>query len=246
MAAATKLAWLEQRSDDSACDVVCLQELDGSMQALCRLRRWLSSRGYAAAVLPGEGAVNGVAVAWREETVALQGNALAVAERALAVRLTRLADGREFGVAAVHGLHGVEEDCCKQLRTVRRCLNEQEGGILLGDVNRVPCTRLRAGVHELSKEDELLRSWQGPGGCTCCNATVDPQDADLDWAELVEDATQRGATCRHFTRAESRRGQAPRWTARLDQIWAIGAETGGWSLQGIITAEGRGVAERGG
>ena len=122
MAAATKLAWLEQRLEDSACDVVALQELEGSMQALRRLRRWLLRRGYAAAVLPGKGAVNGVAVAWREDTVALQGNAIAVAERALAVRLTRLADGREFGVAALHGLHGQEDACCDQLRTVRRWL----------------------------------------------------------------------------------------------------------------------------
>ena len=185
-------------------------------------------------------------VAWREETVVLQGNAIAVAERALAVRLTRLADGREFGVAALHGLHGQEDACCDQLRTVRRWLHEQEGGILLGDLNRVPCARWRAGEHEMSKADELLRSWQGPGGCTCCSVTVDPQDSDLDWAEVVEDTAQKGAASGHFTRAEIRRGQSVRWTARLDQIWAIGAETGGWSLQRSITAEGRGGAERGG
>ena len=112
-ASSTKLEWLAQRLEDSQCDVVTLQEVDGSMHTLRRLRRWFAVRGYAVAVLPGEGAVNGVAIAWREATLALQGNARAFANRVLAVRLTRLADGMEFGVVTLHGIHGEEDHCCE-------------------------------------------------------------------------------------------------------------------------------------
>ena len=33
-----------------------------------------------------------------------------------------------------------------------------------------------------------------------------------------------------FTHVEIRAGRDPAWTARLDQIWATGAQMGGWSL----------------
>ena len=123
-----KLEWLVQRLEDSQCDVVSLQEVDGSLHTLRRLRRWLAARGYEAAVLPGEGAVNGVAIAWRRDTLALQGNARALASRVLAVRLTRLADGMDFGVVAVHGMHGKVDDCCEQIREATGWLGGQKGG----------------------------------------------------------------------------------------------------------------------
>ena len=219
-------------------DVLALQELDGSLQALRKFRRWMAARGYAVAGLPGEGATNGVAIAWRESTISARGGALAIADRALAARLTRLADGAEFGAVALHGKHGNDEGCCAQLGETRRWLGGQAGGLLLGDINRVLCKLWRSGEHKLGKADAMLRAWQGAGGCVCCGAkaTDDAADAELDCAEVVEDAKKRGRHCQHFTRAEVRRGQEPRWTARLDQIWATGAEMGGWSLDGLVKA----------
>ena len=204
------------------------------MHTLRRLRRWFAVRGYAVAVLPGEGVTNGVAIAWREATLALQGNARAVASRVLAVRLSRLADGMEFGVVTMHGMHGEEEDCCEQIREATGWLGGQAGGLLLGDLNRVPCVRWRAGEHTMGKADTLLRCWQGARGCACCQVPKGRDEEDGDGAELVEDPVRRGKAEGHFTRAELRKGLAPRWTARLDQIWASGTEMGGWKLEGLV------------
>ena len=240
-----KLEWLAQRLEDSNCDVVSLQELDGSLHTLRRLRRWLAVRGYEAAVLPGEGAVNGVAIAWRRDTLAMQGKAGALENRVLAVKLTRLADGMDFGVVTVHGIHGKEEDCCDQFREATGWLGGQEGGLLMGDLNRVPCVRWRAGAHVLGKADAFLRRWQGARGCTCCQTAQGGEEGEGEGAELIEDPRRRGTAEEHSTRVELRKGVAPRWTARLDQIWACGTEMGGWALDGLIRAETDGGGARG-
>ena len=44
-----KLGWLEQRLTDAEPDVLALQELEGSLQALRKFRRWMAARGYAVA-----------------------------------------------------------------------------------------------------------------------------------------------------------------------------------------------------
>ena len=107
----------------------------------------------------------------------------------------------------------------------------------MGDLNRVPCVRWRIGAHALGKADVLLRRWQGARGCTCCQTAQRGDEKEGAGAELIEDPRRRGKAEEHYTRVEIRKGFAPRWTARLDQIWASGTEMGGWALDGLIRAE---------
>ena len=175
--AAVKLEWLATRLEESEVDVLTLQELTGSMFVLRTLRRWLARRGYAAAVLPGNGSKNGVCIAWKEATMELCGNANAVAERTLAARLHLTADGSELGVVGMHGCHE-EEKNVEQLRAAMVWLEARNGGVLMGDINRVPCVKWRRSAHVLTAADRVLRRWQGTLGCACCADTDARRDEE--------------------------------------------------------------------
>ena len=104
-----KLEWLGQRLEDSQCDLIVLQELEGSMHVLRRMRRWFARRGFEVAFLPGMGGSNGVAMAWRASSWTANGTVKALAPRVLGVELRRLADGKLVRMVGLHGMHGEEE-----------------------------------------------------------------------------------------------------------------------------------------
>ena len=78
----------------------------------------------------------------------------------LAVCLNLTADGSEVGVVGMHGCH-VEERNEAQLRAAMHWLETRKGGVMLGDVNRVPCVKWRRSAHVLTAADRVLRRWQG-------------------------------------------------------------------------------------
>ena len=170
-----KMAWLDERLVDTRVDLVALQELDGSMHVLRRLRRWFAPRGFEVAVLPSGS--RGVAVAWRTEVFASRGDAKALADCTLGVPLTRLAYAAAVGVVCMHGPHESEAAVEVQLRSAAVWLEAQEGGLLLGDLNRVVCTSWRRSAAFVVKTAyKLLRAWRNSRGCkavrvahTCCS-----------------------------------------------------------------------------
>ena len=187
-----KLDWLEERLTERRPLVVVLQEVTGTRRQLRRgLRKWLADRGFASEVLPGEGRgagdtvgrVNGQVVAVDAQRARIEGPAkqrrlerLDVRVAAVQVRRKGEADATPFGVVAMYGLHPgdaerVDEQgrrgACfeRQLERAERWLDLQGGGVLVGDLNRVPHADWRAGRHVLNTGDKALKDFvEGSGG----------------------------------------------------------------------------------
>ena len=176
--------------------VVGLAEVTGVFEDMRGLRKWFRGKGYLIQFLVGEKAPcreervqevegreakgnNSVVVAYRRDAVTCM-SFERLATRVLAVELWSKAEKRARRVVVMHGLHeeirAVDEDrgvvpawsFRTQLREARGWLGAR-GGLLLGDLNRVPCKRWRMGesVRELDVADRELREVVG-WSCSCC------------------------------------------------------------------------------
>ena len=178
---------MAQTLASTAPDVVFLAEVHGTISEMNRgLRTWARRLGYVARFLPGEGGsgrevdsgshANGMVVLGRMDAGAFASGdrkaTLRVEERVFGVQWIAKADGRCRRIAAVHGLHG-EGDCSfsVQLQAAFDWLEEDGGGLLVGDLNRVPCKNWRSSGRLLDEDDVALRGWTG-WTCACCKVSV--------------------------------------------------------------------------
>lgn len=133
----------------------------------------------------------------------------------------------------VVGMHGFSDDkpgrrFRQQLVAADTWLMERGGGLLVGDLNRVPCRRFRAGQHTLNAGDAALRRWLG-WSCACCGGGLGRRQG----FQLV--GHDEAATAVTRTR---RAGDEP--SACIDMVVAVGGEASMWAPAALIWPAGAG------
>ena len=203
----------------------CPAQQDGGYQGV---RRWFRRRGYECRTLAGEGSdgagtANGIVIAVRTGFGRPLGFAR-LAERVLGVEVWSKHERRARRVV---GMHGFSEDkpgrrFRQQLVAADTWLMERGGGLLVGDLNRVPCRRFRAGQHTLNAGDAALRRWLG-WSCACCGGGLGRRQG----FQLV--GHDEAATAVTRTR---RAGDEP--SACIDMVVAVGGEASMWAPAALI------------
>ena len=255
-----KRAWLEEYLEGALPDVLGVTEIIANVRQLKGIRKWFRPKGYEVVLLAGEGGsrrdpdvhsnTNAILVAVRRSTIQLV-NYGRRAERVLGVEVRVKAERRLQRVCFIHGLHGVTtshgdvagehpvRSFAFQLTQAKDWLLEKGGGMLIGDLNKVPCSRWRASGAPLTDDDKLLRRRAG-WKCACCpagDAGVDT-DAEVVGGGGVRDGVLFTRHSRTFTLSE---GHGSEGESRIDYPVAFGADIGAWSL-GLqqIAAQGNG------
>ena len=159
--------WLDGRGQRPL--IVVLLEVRGTFQELCRLRKWSRQFHYDARFLPGAGQdhTGGIVVLVATEKAAFT-SSTALAMRALGISYRLKGDKNVRHVCGMHGLHGArgEHDFDTQMDAVEAWL-EEVSGVVIGDFNRVVCSRWRRAEHVLTVDDRRVRAFAG-WDCVCC------------------------------------------------------------------------------
>ena len=251
-----KRRWIEEYIDGAEPDVVGILEVIASLKQLRVIRKWLRPRGYEVALLAGEGGsrrepgvftnANAIVVAVRRSTVQLVSYSRR-AERVIGVEVRVKAERRMQRVCFVHGLHGAVKSAGDspgehpvrsfphQLLQAKMWLAEKGGGLLLGDMNKVPCRSWRCSGCELTGDDRLLRAQVG-WRCTCCREEGEQVASD---AEIVGGTgAALGVHHTHLRRTfDLSSGHGCVTESRLDYVVAIGTDVSTWSLGLQIRSE---------
>ena len=231
-----KLSWLDGQLQTDAPAVLGLLEVAGPRKEFGRLRRWLRQRGFSSQFLVGKAGRNGIVVAVRCSDGKLQ-RVTRLAERVAGLQVKCSADDVVRRVAFVHGLSGESKSECfdeagcvvrscfaGQLEEARSWLGEAGGGLLVGDLNRVPCVEWRAGTHSLTEDDRRVRrasSWW----CPCCGGEAECDDR----AEMVQ------GSC-GWSRWATLKGVRGEPTSLIDYALALGREMGEWATRPAVAA----------
>ena len=224
--ASKKEAWLLAALEERQPAVVVLFEVLGGMVEFRRLRKRLRGVKYTAAFLPGEGVGqrNGIVVAAHVGQAQLR-TTKRVAERTIAVTVSGKGEEEDTVITGMHGV--TSED--GELRATARFKAQLNGatrhcteamGLLVGDLNYVPCRRWRRAGGPLNEGDKALRQLTG-WRCACCR---DDQVADGATAWLVggDDGVGTDVT-QGWTRFATRDGTWGEPTSRIDVALAFGA-----------------------
>jgi len=160
-------------------DIVLLQEISGRAKSggttgvPAALGSLCHSLGFKIFFLPDTGDAtddakarrdcslrNGVAILWRAERLALQGDGFALARRTAGVRLLRLHDQTGLAAIVIHGLHGAPSLRVEQFRAAREYAAGCPVAIVGGDFNAVSCRQMRVSQRALDAADHALRSFE--------------------------------------------------------------------------------------
>ena len=251
-----KRRWIEEYIDGAEPDVVGILEVIANLKQLRTIRKWLRPRGYEAALLAGEGgsrrepgvftSTNAIIVAVRRSTVQLVSYGRR-AERVIGVEVRVKAERRLQRVCFMHGLHGtVKSDgdvpgehpvrsFPHQLLQAKAWLAEKGGGLLLGDMNKVPCRSWRCSGCDLTGDDRILRAQAG-WCCTCCQEEGEQVASD---AEIVGGTgAALGVHHTHLRRTfDLSSGHGCAAESRLDYAVAVGTDVSAWSLGRQLRSE---------
>lgn len=256
----TKREWLEEYLEGASPDVLGITEVIANMKQLKGIRKWFRPKGYEVVLLSGEGGsrrepdvhsnTNAILVAVRRHAIQLVDYGRR-AERVFGVEVRVKAERRLQRVCFIHGLHGVTKSSSDvagehpvrsfafQITQAKEWLLEKGGGLLIGDLNKVPCSRWRASGTPLTDDDKLLRRCAG-WRCACCPASDAGVDAD---AEVVGGGGVRdGVVFTHHSRTFTlSEGHGSEGESRIDYPVAFGADVGAWAL-GLqqVAAQGNG------
>jgi hypothetical protein len=220
-----KMAWLRDWLKEDEPDVVALLEVHGNARHNAQLRYHLRAAGYAMSLHAGraEGAQrNGVVVAWRQATTWAM-STRAVHDRVAGVVIGVRGSDARVAVAAIHGLSR-DAAYLEQLSDMEAWLEQQGGGIAIGDFNHVACSKWREQGTGLSQADRCTRDFVG-AVCECCGEA----ESGLQWVR----APGGPGYTRHANSGQS-------WgpgTSYIDYAVATGAEEGRWRWAKNVAAE---------
>ena len=267
-----KLSWLDTQLEATKPMLLFLMEVQGSKTAFNKgLRRWCRCRGYSAEILPGgdDKRKTGIVVAVNKGQAKLK-VARALCARVLGVQIECKRDGNVLHAACIHGfneeskqMHFDEqnepvkgESHARQLTVAEEWVDAAGGGLVGGDLNRVPCTEWRAPLasgrtRRLTDDDWRTRKLMR-FQCDCCRAPDDDHRAVrviggsgcaaggvgfTRWDTTTEDDKVSGKAARTWVRA----------SARIDTVTALGREEGRWRLaQQLPVAAPRADGKKGG
>lgn len=231
MAARRKLAFLEGQLAAERATVLVLLEVDGSTEEWEGfMRKWLLIRGFDGRLVRGAVDKLGIAVAVNTREASLKGTPMKLDWRVVGVEVEHKGDGQTRRVVGMHGENaasrttdfgsdGQPETFCFARQWRRATDWVAEGGVVVGDFNRVLCRQWRVGSPALSKDDRRMRATAG-WRCLCCDGVQ-----AFDHA-LVLDAAGTGGGHTHWN---TRRGVRGEPTARLDYGMQFGSEAGAWT-----------------
>ena len=227
-----KLDWLTSELGARRPTVVFLSEVLGDLSAFRVLRKRLRHISYSAVFLPGarDGRKDGIVCAVATEQAGLV-KWHAVAERALGVTVQHRGEADERAYAYVHGVTASSDSQRPstrfrvQLRAAVRWVRDRGGGLLLGDMNYVPCAEWRVRRAPLNPGDLALRRTVG-WTCACCARASDAGVDDVivlggDGGVLEGDEG--------WTRYATHNGEWGSPTSRIDLSLVLGDNTGGRS-----------------
>jgi ribonuclease HI len=231
-AAAEKLEWLLATLNDRRPAVVFLFEVLGDYVQFRRLRKRLTSARYSAVFLPGEtdGKRDGVVVAVDMKQARMR-KTWRVAERTLAAKVTFKGEAADEVIVGTHGVtsaKGTARPITRFKAQLRQgaAVADPAGGLLLGDLNYVPCSSWRRACTPMNSADLALRALTG-WRCECCEA---PSDGEGGGAYIVGgDAGVMNDELRGWTRYATSEGAWGEPTSRIDVALAFD-DTGCWTL----------------
>ena len=215
--------------------VLFLFEVSGTAKERRPIIAWLSKRKYTAHFVAGCSGLNGIVVAVdRGQGRIVDGKTVTLAERAVGVEVRCIADKQVRRFVGLHGINQettgaqIDKDGLPIGRSFARQLHEvvewteAEGGVIVGDFNRVMCERWRSAQYRLTADDRRVRDAAG-WRCACCDAGCRGGVG----AAVVGIAAHGDGSPSH-TRWQTLRGRRMDSTARIDYAICRGLERGEW------------------